>query len=169
LTVAFVVGGTAVATAAALLVGLSSRASAIEMAAASADRAANAERLMRLLTANLDESIQTARLEGYNEHVVLRTLCETAAGWLEPCRVQLDFRKDGESGLLMLQARFDTADRSAAKVHEIVLRSGVLSGEFLYLVDAADGGTWAESWTSLTLPRAVGIVVDGDTLLLPVR
>src|SRR5689334_15918905 len=87
--VALVIGGMAVAGAAALLGVLGERAQAVERAGARADGDANAERVLRLLVANLNLPDTTRSFAGDPNTVGFRSWCETPAGWLDRCAVRL--------------------------------------------------------------------------------
>jgi prepilin-type N-terminal cleavage/methylation domain-containing protein len=171
LTVSMVVGGMAVTGAAALLLGLGSRAEAIQSAALAVDRDANAERMIRLLSANLDASADTIALRGNRESVHFPTWCETGFAWYERCRVRLAFRSTGNSRSLVVERVADLARPAGAgaQPQAIVLREGLRSGHFLYLVNAEAGGKWSTSWSIITIPAALGVVVGEDTLILPLH
>jgi hypothetical protein len=159
----------AVTGAAALLLGLGSRAEAIQSASRAVDRDANAERTLRLLTANLDASADTIALRGSRESVHFPAWCETRFAWYERCRVRLAFRSTGASRTLIVERVPDPSHPASgdALMNGVVLRNGMRSGHFLYLLSAAAGGTWSTSWSMITLPAALGVVIDGDTLILP--
>jgi len=171
LTVSLVIGGIAVTAAAALFTGLSSRAETIAAAASAADRDANAERLLRLLVGNVETGAGTERLRGDAKTASFASWCEAETGWLERCRVQLEFREDGASSTLVLHKRHEATGAIPALGggDEIILRRGVRNGRLLYLLDARNGGTWSDSWTAAMLPAAIAIVLEHDTLVLRVR
>jgi prepilin-type N-terminal cleavage/methylation domain-containing protein len=161
--VALAVSGMAVAAAAALLDSLGTRAKAIERAAADVDSNANAERLLRQLVANITGSRDSnPSFEGDAEAAHFRSWCETPQGWLDNCSAQLRFERhrDGTTlRLLLVGADSDAIDLD--RVFE--------NGRLRYLVNAESQGTWTDRWTRPGLPEAVAVILDADTLLLPVR
>jgi prepilin-type N-terminal cleavage/methylation domain-containing protein len=170
LMVALVVGGVAITAASALYLALGSRADAIEATSLGTSRAANAERLLRLLAANVETRADHPGVRGDAEKVTLDTSCETAHGWPEPCRVRLELAGDGASRRLLLRRLATEAGSSApADARGVVLRDSLRSGGFVYLVDASHGGSWSAAWAEPSPPPAIAVVLDGDTLLLPVR
>jgi prepilin-type N-terminal cleavage/methylation domain-containing protein len=162
-TVALVIGGMAVAGAAALFHGLGQRAEAVERAARRADRDANAERLLRALLANVDFSGDTSSpaVAGDQRTMTFRTWCEQATGWLGRCSVRLFFEQDAGASSLRL-------DLTGAETITTVLQRGLREGRLRYLVDARQGGTWVDTWTRRGVPMAVAVIIGRDTLLLPV-
>jgi hypothetical protein len=135
----------------------------ITAAAAEADRDANAEALLRTVAGRLEVSASpgdTARLEGEAHGMRFSSWCEVPDGWLERCRASLGFiQVDGGT---MLALRLSTGEL-------VPLRRGFGEGELVYLRDAGNGGTWVRRWvTTLTAPLAVGIVIDGDTTIVPI-
>jgi prepilin-type N-terminal cleavage/methylation domain-containing protein len=171
LTVGMAVGAMAITGAAALLLGLVSGAEAIQSRAFDVDRDANAERVIRLLTANLDASGDTIGVRGNQESVHFPTWCETSFAWSERCRVRLKFQTTRASRSLVVERMSGpslTATEDAQTPPEpVVLRQDLRSGQFIYLVDATAGGKWSGSWSIMTIPAALGVVIDGDTLILP--
>jgi prepilin-type N-terminal cleavage/methylation domain-containing protein len=161
--VALVVGGMAVAGAGALLGALADRARAIERAAASADGDANAERELRSLLASLDVSADTTvpSFVGDADSATFRAWCETPAGWLDHCTAHLRFgQRDGAAVLsLELQGAYSSA---------IDLRRAFQRGRFGYLVEIDRHLTWVDRLSRLVPPTALAVIIDADTLLLPV-
>lgn len=168
--VALVIGGITLSAASALYLGMSTRADAIRATSLRVTRRANAERLLRLLAANVEPRGEDPGVRGDGRSLALGTTCETAFGWPEPCRVLLSFRADGRFQRLLLR-RLPATDSSAAPVDapEMVLRDSLRAGGFAYLIDASHGGSWSAGWTEAAPPPALAVVLDGDTLLLPVR
>lgn len=161
--VALVVGGMAVAAAAALLSGLGDRAAAVERVAERVDRDANGERLLRSLLANLALSPDTAvhSLTGDATSARFGAWCDAPEGWLERCAVRLFFEQPGGVPSLRLAL-------TGAVPTTMELRRGFRAGGLRYLVDAEHGGRWASTWTHIVPPLAVAVIMDRDTLLLPV-
>jgi len=160
--VALVIGGMAVAGAAALLFGLTDRARAIGRAAARADVDANGERLLRALLANLDLTSDTAaRFAGDATSATFPAWCDTPAGWLNHCLVRLSF--DRRDGATVLSVEFRGADSSVINV-----RRGFQRGRFRYLLDVDRRLTWVDNWSRLVAPTGLAVIVDADTLLLSV-
>lgn len=161
--VALVIGGMAVAGAGALLGALGDRAESIKLAASRADTGANGERLLQELAGNFDFGNDTlASLRGNADSLAFHTWCETAAGWLERCAARLSF--DHREGVAALDLALH---RAAATV--LTVRHDFDRGGFRYLDKTDHRLHWAESWSRHEPPVAIGIVIDADTLLLPVR
>ena len=158
--IALTVGGMALGAAAALLHGLGERAESLDGAVARHDRAANAERLMRSLFANLDLRPEAApAAEGDERSVRVQSWCPTSHGWLAPCRGRLFF--DSSDGGVAL--RIELAGAGVGPV-TMILRRG-LAGRFRYLLDPAYGGSWTDTWSAVTVPAAVQMIMDADTIL----
>jgi prepilin-type N-terminal cleavage/methylation domain-containing protein len=161
--VALTVGGMALAVAVALLAGLGDRATGLAAAARRVDREANAERLLRALTANLQiGSDSTGPFRGDSRSAAFRSWCDAPSGWLERCavRVSLEPETRGLSLILRLAGPDTTLIR---------MRSGIGIGTLRYLVDAANGGRWADRWSGMVPPAAMQVIADRDTLFLTVR
>ncbi len=160
--VALVIGGMAVAGAAALLSGLADRAQAIARAATRADGDANAERVLRALVANLELSTDTTpSFVGDATSARFRAWCDTPGGWLERCTARLFFEQRGELASL----RLELIGREATVIE---LQSGIRAGRFRYLVNVDHVLTWKDTWSHLVPPTAVAVIAERDTLLLPV-
>src|SRR2546427_4267126 len=160
--VALMIGGMAMAGAAALLDALGSRAEAIARAGASADRDANAERLLRGLVANLDPGLDsTPSFAGDVDGARFRAWCETPAGWLGHCTVHLSLERRGDLASLRLQV-----DDPEPRVIE--LRHDLRGARFRYLFSVDDVLTWSDRASLLVPPVAVALIVERDTLLLQV-
>lgn len=136
----------------------------ITAAAADADREANAEALLRTVAGRLE--LPTAfgdeedGFQGEAHGTRFRSWCEVPDGWLERCSASIGFiRLDGDN---VLALRLSTGEL-------VQLRRGFGAGELVYLRDAANGGAWVRSWgASITAPLAIGVVIDGDTTLVPI-
>lgn len=159
LMIALTIGATLVLGARALLVQLADSADRVVDAAAVADRAANAERLLRDLVAQaaLDEG-DGARFTGDERASRFVTWCDVPAGWKERCLVTIGVVRSPNG--LALVAGFPDGD-------VVVLRDGLATATLRYLYRAEGGGVWLPSWNStVAIPLAVGAVLEGDTLIL---
>jgi prepilin-type N-terminal cleavage/methylation domain-containing protein len=158
----------ALAVSAVVLVGargvieaLATHARAIGHEAGTADALANADGILRQLLADLVVRGDTVpSITGDDKSLTFRSDCDTADGWREPCTVQIRVeRHDG-----VLRATLQTANDSP-----ILLRDSVSSAWVRYLVSAEVGGFWTDRWeNTVLLPRAIAIVMDGDTLVAAV-
>lgn len=159
--VALVVGGMAVAGAATLLLAIGDRAQAVERAAGPWDRAANAEDLLRRTVANLAPSTDTVApsFTGDPRRARFVTWCTRPEGWLGRCPVDLTFTGGRDSTSLQL-----TLDRR----NPVVIREHLQRGQFRYFIVVDGVGEWHDRWTHLVPPRAVAVILDADTLFLPV-
>ena len=161
--VALIVSGMVVAAAAGFLSSLGDRAEAIDRAARQVDRQANADRLLQQVVANIDAGADsTPGLVGNEAAASVQTWCETTRGWLDRCTAQLRFERHDDGLVLRLQLR--GADSAA-----IDIRRGLTTGRLRYLMNAEASGTWTDSWAKLGPPEAVAVILDADTLLLPIR
>lgn len=165
--VALAVSGLVLLAARGLLDALADGADRVTAHASVADRNANGERLVRGLLARAEAGTSNARtFAGDARAVRFSSWCDVPSGWLERCHAAIVIDHD--------EVAARTADRSALLVvavlstGEIVpLRRGLGAAELLYLSDARDGGHWLRGWgASVTAPLAVGVVMDGDTLVL---
>jgi hypothetical protein len=50
----------------------------------------------------------------------------------------------------------------------VQVRSALRVAAFLYLEEARNGGSWSTSWSDRVPPLAVGVILDADTLILPI-
>ena len=142
-----------------LLTGLADDADRITRAAALADHDANAERVLRALFAGLEVGTDSTRtFEGSERHARFTTWCDAPAGWQERCEALLQL--DSLGGAPGLRVTLSTGE-------VIPLRGGFARGSLRYLSDARAGGTWFRRWgRGIVAPPAVGVVIDGDTLIL---
>jgi prepilin-type N-terminal cleavage/methylation domain-containing protein len=157
--VALSIAGMLLVGARALLTQLVDGAARIGEASVGADRDANAERFLRALLlqveANDGESI---RFIGDERAARFVSWCTVPAGWQERCTATLGV-VPVENGIAL------TVLLHGGEM--IVVRRGARSGELRYLYSAGEGGTWLPTWRSvITTPLAVGILLDGDTLVL---
>jgi prepilin-type N-terminal cleavage/methylation domain-containing protein len=171
---ALVIGGMAISGAALLLMSLSDRGRAIDAVAWRVDREANAERLLRTTVRNLKlSSDMTPSLEGSATSTRFRSWCDSPTGWPVPCSVHLSIRETAHGQTLSLELRQSHPgtrpgiDPDSPTV--IDLWNRLQSARILYLIDTGQGGRWTDQWSGLVPPPAVGVVVNSDTLILPVR
>ncbi|MEO7082998.1 MAG: prepilin-type N-terminal cleavage/methylation domain-containing protein [Gemmatimonadaceae bacterium] len=134
----------------------------IARAATQSTRKANGERQLSQLISNAEVTSDTSKnFHGDEFGVAWTTRCVVPAGWSEPCqaRVVVDRREDSSA----LVAELSTGE-------SYVLRAWGGPVELRYLNPRIESDTfWLRRWASnVALPRAVGIVTDHDTILLPV-
>jgi prepilin-type N-terminal cleavage/methylation domain-containing protein len=166
--VAMAVGSLVVLGARAMLVMVADGGDAAREAAIEADRAANAEAVLRRLLADLELGTDPAmHFSGAPDEARFSTWCPVAGGWIERCRATLaiEATRDGAALVATLSAGGGSPDE------RLELRSGLDRAELLYLSDAARGGRWFRVWgEGITAPLAVGLVVDSagrtDTTIL---
>jgi prepilin-type N-terminal cleavage/methylation domain-containing protein len=167
LSVGLSIGGLALVSAAMLLSGLSKQAEQIEAVARTVDRSANAERLLRSLIGNLDPTVDSIIVRGDRSTMLFRTWCLENSGRYHSCLVRLVFRVNGEHVTLLVET-LDAAGVQRLDTTREILRT-VSYGSFRYLIDAGDGGKWSATWSAVTRPAAIGVILEQDTLILPVR
>ena len=162
-TVALVIGGMALVAAAALFNGFARRAEDVERVGRRADRDANTERLLRTLFENIDlrGDSTSPPVSGDQRSIRFRAWCDEGRGSLAPCGVRLSILQD--AGLSLLQLELAGADTTA-----LVLRRGFRNGSLRYLLYAREGGQWIDAWPRLVAPTAIAVIIERDTLLLPV-
>ncbi len=142
----------------ALLGQLSDAAEHIAGTAAHTDRTANAEVLLRALAVRAEAPQPASRsFAGTARGVRFDSWCDVPAGWLERCAVSL--------GMIAVSGRRVLALELPDEV--VAVREGFQEGRILYLRAADDGGRWLDDWSSSTsVPLALGVVMDGDTMIL---
>lgn len=156
--VALVVGALVIVGAHRILATLTDQAHVLVRNAASFDRRANGERMLRDLVGQLEiGSPGTVPFSGSQDTVRFSTWCESAAGWLEPCPVTLFFAAQHDQEVL--RAQLGTGQR-------LDLLDGFTSGSFRYLQSAAAGGQWFDLWSAgITAPLGIGVLfVRGDSV-----
>ena len=143
----------------ALFEQLGGHAEAMVEAATASDRDANADAVVRARVGAAEASPEPARpFDGTADGVRFHSWCESAAGWMERCRVTLGFIHAGET--LVLAMATDDGD-------PVAIQRGFRAGRLIYLRDAGDGGAWVRGWSSTVQPPlAIGVVIDGDTAIL---
>ena len=144
-------------------VGVADLAHATLARARSVERAANGERLLRRLVAEMEpDSNSTGGLVGDRSRAAFDAWCDAPAGWQERCKVTLAVDADSGSAASRL-----VVSSTGGRTQVAIARDGELS--LCYLLDARDGGRWRDDWDGrLALPLAVGVVSATDTLLVPV-
>jgi prepilin-type N-terminal cleavage/methylation domain-containing protein len=127
--------------------------------AGEADRAANAERLLRDLALRTEARFREGpRFRGDGRAVRWGSWCDVPAGWQERCEVTLALLRGRERNVLALSLPGGAL---------VPVRAGFSDGKLLYLRSAREGGIWADRWDSdPELPLAIGVVLDRDTLLV---
>ncbi|HEX7051885.1 MAG TPA: prepilin-type N-terminal cleavage/methylation domain-containing protein [Longimicrobiales bacterium] len=164
---ALTIGAMAISGATLLLLGLSDRGRAIDAVAGNIDREANAEHLLRTTVRNLELSRDaTLSLEGGPSGARFRSWCDGPTGWPVRCDVRLVVREEADGRTLSLELR---PDGTAEEAMVVDLWTGLHTVRILYLLDPGEGGKWTDWWTETLLPPAIGVVLDGDTLILPIR
>jgi hypothetical protein len=129
--------------------------------AARSDRAANGERLLRSLVANIRaDTGSVSHFEGDRRSARFASWCTVPSGWLERCVVCVSVRASGGDATVVM-----SPDNGGS--FSVLNWRG--SPELRYL-DASNGDSrWIDRWSSRsTVPAAVGVVGDGDTLALVV-
>lgn len=123
------------------------------------DRDANAERMLRRLVMQVEAAHEgSAGVVGSEEAARLTTWCEAPAGWRERCTVTIGFIPAGDELALAILLPGGAL---------VEARRGVRAGALRYLYSADDGGIWLRSWTSeVSTPLALGVLIDGDTLVV---
>ena len=161
--VALVVSAMTVTAAAMLLRSLADRTETIRRAAVTVDRRENGERLLRQLVTNTESHVDsTPSFVGDSASVRFSTWCETSHGWLGRCKAELGFAHDTHESVLRLQLH-------GADSGTVTLGQDIGHGSFRYLLNAESRGTWLDRWSLLGPPEALAILLDSDTLFLPVR
>lgn len=138
-------------------------------AATQTDRAANAERVLREAAGRIEISARDNRFfDGTSNRARFETWCRVAAGWLERCSGMLLLdsiagpdsstgKTPSRAALLLLLSSGDT----------IPVRIGFTHGSLWYIDDADHGGKWYSQWgRGITVPAAIGVLIDADTTLL---
>lgn len=158
LVVALAIAGLVLLGARAMLENVADAADRIAKKAQAADREANAERLLRALVGRIESATVTSHaVSGDAQQARFATWCDMPAGWQERCEVALRFGTVRDENALI----------AALPTRAIVVRRAFDAGKLLYLTDARDGGSWLPAWRSeITTPIALGVVLEGDTLIL---
>ena len=150
IVVALAIAGIVLLTARQLAVSVMHGAARVEETAASADRDANGERVLRALIARMEVTDTSRLFAGDETSNVADSWCDSRYGGVARCRLSL---RIGRDTVWMVQD-------SAAPAALMRVERGA---EFRYLADAHDGGTWIRHWgRSLTLPMAI-VLMQSDT------
>jgi prepilin-type N-terminal cleavage/methylation domain-containing protein len=157
--VALVVGAIVLAGARALLDGLADHAAATVRASRAADGGANAELTVRSVVGNLALAPDTLpSFAGSAREATFASWCPSARGGLEPCDAHLVVRD---------RAGMQDVVLTLSSGWEVVLLRDARDTRLRYLAEASSGGLWQSQWSAgMTTPVAIGVVADGDTLLL---
>jgi hypothetical protein len=117
---------------------------------------ANGERLLHLLVDQAESSPDTTqRFSGAALEASFPSWCLASGGWLERCFVSLKLERDGDNSEIIARL-----DGSAPLL--LWRRPGAASFSFL---DGRRG--WLRLWPgSIVPPKAIGVVSEGDTLVL---
>jgi hypothetical protein len=129
-------------------------------AAREADRVANADRVERSLFRMLEIGPGLERpFGGDTRSAHFFTWCHTPGGWLERCHAVLAIERSRDTNVLV-------AHMGAQSIR---LASGFRDGSLRYLNNPALSGQWFVRWGDGNVPPlAVGVVLDGDTSILPI-
>jgi prepilin-type N-terminal cleavage/methylation domain-containing protein len=159
--VALAVGSLVLLACRAVFESLADGADRILSAAATVDGAANGMETLRDVVGRVESATALpGSVAGDERQVRLETWCTAAAAWLERCSVTLGFTPvDGGSSLVA----------TGLPTGRVMLLSGFRAGAFRYLADARAGGVIHASWPwQVATPLALLLVLDGDTLVLPI-
>lgn len=157
LVIALAISGMVVLAARALVVAVAEANQRLEVASAEADAAANGERLLRGLVGRLDVSAMGSRFQGVPTAMSFPTWCDAPGGGLEPCNAGITVQSAPGSAALVASL--------APGVQVTLLRGRAIA--LRYLESAAGGGVWFERWgTSVSVPLAIAVIVDRDTLMV---
>lgn len=154
LVVALFVSGIVLVGSRLILESLSATEQREREAAATADRRANGERLLRTLLSRLEVGTDDAKEFGGDDWSArFTTWCDVPAGWLERCQAELTMDT-------VLAVRLSTGER-------VVLRRGFQAGALRYLNTPAGGGQWFRVWGhGITAPLAIAVIADTDTMIV---
>jgi prepilin-type N-terminal cleavage/methylation domain-containing protein len=159
--VALVVSAIVLLGARAMLGEVGDAAARISVEGARLDANANAEHALRALVRNLYLGYANeAVFAGDARQVTFVSWCDTPSGGQERCKVALSIEKRiGGDALVVHTSRSDA----------IVVRDRVRTGSLRYLTTVYRGGEWIRSWgAGITAPLAIGIILDTDTLIVPI-
>jgi prepilin-type N-terminal cleavage/methylation domain-containing protein len=123
------------------------------------NRNANGAEFLRVLVARAEASGDSARrFLGSGDGAQFRSWCETPGAWLEPCAVQLFIERSADSSFV--RAQLSTGEH-------VTLVSTRGDAAFRYFVAVAGETVWSATWrTGSTLPAAVALIADTDTLVM---
>ena len=158
LLVALSIGAVVLVSARALLDGLASHARTTVRAMHDSDTEGNGERLARQVTGNLILVPDPApSFVGTATESTFDSWCPATRGGLERCRVRLTLASSAKEPGVVL---------SLSTGATVVLLRGA-NARLRYLLDAAEGGHWADVWRQpQTPPLAVSLSASGRSLVL---
>jgi prepilin-type N-terminal cleavage/methylation domain-containing protein len=124
-------------------------------------RLGNSDALLRALLRNAEASLDTAkRFRGDERSVTYQSWCATPSGWLERCGVTLAVDQRPDSSVLL-------AHLSSGEAFDLRALPGRVELRFLDL--PGRDSIWVARWDeSVSLPMAVALLGERDTLILPV-
>jgi prepilin-type N-terminal cleavage/methylation domain-containing protein len=133
----------------------------LQQSAAAADHEANVDATIRVIIGSIDiESQRQTIFAGNANEVTFLTWCDVPDNWSERCSVTIKFASNGDRVALLCVPSIGAS---------MILRSNVRTGELRYLGSADHGGVWTSTWgPGATVPLAIEIVVDKDTLIVPI-
>lgn len=165
LLVALAIGAIVLLGARLMVEGVADGARRIVRQAARTDRDANAERVLRTVVAALDATTTGTSFGGDEREARFTSWCDVPGGWQERCSVTLAI--GGGTGTGDSAARTLILTLSGAE--PLRIRAGFVHGGLRYLDAAHDGGQWFGTWEAgLTVPIAIGAILDADTLIFKV-
>jgi prepilin-type N-terminal cleavage/methylation domain-containing protein len=125
-----------------------------------AAREGNGARMLHRLLADVSTNADTTKPFRGDEHSVeLWSLCDVPGGWAESCHVSLAIDERADSSAVLAQLSTGGS---------VSLRRQRGLAVFRYY-DPTSDTLWARQWTShVTLPIAVALIVERDTIVLPV-
>ena len=127
--------------------------------AAEVDRDANAEWLLRGVVGRAEQPGPERAFTGTPRGARFHSWCDVPAGWQERCSVSVGVLPMEDGPVLAVEVEGEV----------VAVRRGFAEGRVLYLRDAAEGGSWLPQWNSdVAAPRALGVVMDADTMILRV-
>lgn len=158
--VAMVVASVALALARAILGGVAEGNTRIIAAAHQRDVERSSRQLLRSLLASARTlGPDSVTFIGSPRAMFTRSRCPVPGGWSEPCSITVSIADSAPLVLLGINSsRLAVIDGSATTFAALC-----------YLRSAADGGQWVPNWRSTPdLPLAIGLIVDRDTVIVPV-
>lgn len=163
LVVAVAIGGYVFSLAALLMTVCTEQAVTVAQVARTRAAEGTSEMHLRWLVGQMHSSDDSSAAPvGTSSFIRFSSWCEDPAGWRERCEVEISLPPAGESlrGLQM---------RTSHGGNDRILTGARVLG-FLFLEVPHRGGIWRREWIDpSTLPPAVGIVRDADTLILRTR
>ncbi|MDQ2930842.1 MAG: prepilin-type N-terminal cleavage/methylation domain-containing protein [Gemmatimonadota bacterium] len=125
------------------------------------DRDANAERSFRALIgrAEIGTGAQ-GEFAGDPLRASFSTWCDVPGGWEERCRAIVSVEKVANRIFVVARPTIGAP---------IVMRDSLQRGALRYLISADGGGSWLNVWgAGITAPLAIGLIVNADTLIIPI-